>query len=62
MIEDAHPLTVTESPGRVRVQLGRISRGEGPSLQEAGDDLIHRLLGLVIAFRSHGSSVVRVSA
>jgi hypothetical protein len=54
MIEDSHPLTVTESPGLVRVQLGRLSRGEGGSLQEAADDLIRRLLLLVIAFRSSG--------
>ena len=29
-------------------------RGEGPSLQDAGDDLIRRLLELVLAFRSSG--------
>ena len=50
-------LTVTESGGLVRLQLGGLVRGEGPSLQEAADDLIHRLLGLVIAFRSHGFRV-----
>jgi hypothetical protein len=50
-------LTVTESGGVVRLQLGGLVRGEGRSLQEAADDLIHRLLGLVIAFRSHGFRV-----
>ena len=50
-------LTVTESGGLVRLQLGGLVRGEGPSLQEAADDLIRRLLGLVIAFRSHGFRV-----
>ena len=47
-------VTVTESRELVRVQLGGVARGEGRSLQEAADDLIGRLLGLVIAFRSSG--------
>jgi hypothetical protein len=47
-------LTVTESAGRVRLELGGVARGEGISMQEAADDLIRRLLGLVIAFRSSG--------
>jgi hypothetical protein len=47
-------LTVTESGGLVRLQLGGLARGEGLSLQEAADDLIRRLLGLVIAFRASG--------
>lgn len=54
MIEDVHTLTVAESAGLIRVQLGALSRGEGGSLQEAADDLIRRLLLLVIAFRSSG--------
>ncbi len=33
-------LTVTESAGQVRLQLGAIARGEGASLQDAADDLI----------------------
>ena len=56
-------LTVTESEGRVRLQFGALARGEGASLQEAGDDLIRRLLELVIAVRSSGfaaSGEVRV--
>jgi hypothetical protein len=47
-------LTVTESAGSVRIQLGGLARGEGPSLQDAADDLIRHLLGLVLAFRSSG--------
>ena len=54
MIEDVHPLTVTESPGLVRVELGRLSRGREGSLQEAADDLIRRLLALAMAVRSSG--------
>jgi hypothetical protein len=47
-------LSVTETAGCVRLQLGQFARGEGPTLQEAADDLIDRLLGLVMAFRSSG--------
>jgi hypothetical protein len=47
-------LTVTESDGRVRLQFGTLARGEGASLQEAGDELIRRLLELVMALRSSG--------
>ena len=47
-------LTVTESAGRVCLQLGGIARGEGVSLQDAADDLIRRLLGIVLALRSSG--------
>jgi hypothetical protein len=47
-------LTVTEHGGLVRLQLDGLARGEGSSLQEAADDLIGRLHGLVVAFRSSG--------
>jgi hypothetical protein len=47
-------LSVTETAGCVRLQLGQFARGEGTTLQEAADDLIDRLLGLVMAFRSSG--------
>jgi hypothetical protein len=40
----------------VRLQLGQFVRGEGTTLQEAADDLIHRLLELVMAIRSSGFS------
>jgi hypothetical protein len=45
-------LTVTEHGERVRLALGGIAHGDGPSLQEAADDLIRRLLDLAAAFRS----------
>ena len=48
------PLTITETSGRVRLQLGYLARGEGATLQEASDDLVHSILGLVLAFRSSG--------
>jgi hypothetical protein len=47
-------LTVTELGGRVRLNLGEIALGEGGSLQEAADDLIHSIMRLVAAFRSSG--------
>ena len=47
-------LTVSERGHTVCLQLGGFARGEGTSLQEAADDLIQRLLGLVMAFRSSG--------
>jgi hypothetical protein len=52
-------LTVTESAGRVQLQLGGFARGEGASLQEAAEDLIRRLLALAMAIRSGGCSVSR---
>jgi hypothetical protein len=54
MITSMLSLTLTESDGLVRLQLGTLARGEGMSLQEAADDLIRCLLGLVLAFRSSG--------
>lgn len=50
-------LTVTESGGLVELRLGAFARGRGPSLQEAADDLIHSILGVVMAFRSSGFTV-----
>jgi hypothetical protein len=54
MHERVPSLTVTEHGSLVRVHLGGLARGEGRTLQEAGDDLIGRLLGLAMAFRSTG--------
>jgi hypothetical protein len=54
MSERVPSLTVSEVGGLVRLQLGGLARGEGVSLQDAADDLIRRLLGTVIAFRSSG--------
>jgi hypothetical protein len=50
-------LTVTETGGRVRLSLGGIAQGEGPSLQEAADELIRRILELALAFQSSGCGV-----
>jgi hypothetical protein len=50
-------LTVTESGGLVELQLGTLARGRGASLQEAADDLIRSVLGLVLALRSSGFKV-----
>jgi hypothetical protein len=47
-------LTITESGGFVQLQLGALARGRGASLQEAADDLIRSVLGLVLAVRSSG--------
>jgi hypothetical protein len=48
------PLTVQESPGRVRLRLGSLAHGDGPTLQDAADDLVQRLLSYVVAFRATG--------
>ena len=45
---------VTESYGTVRLQLRRITHGEGTTLQEAADDLVRRVLALALAFRADG--------
>ena len=47
-------LSVSERDGRVRLLFGGVAWGEGRSLQEASDDLIRRLLGLVMALRASG--------
>ena len=49
-------LTIREVDGRIRLQLGCFARGEGPTLQEAADDLVHALLRVVFAFRASGFS------
>ena len=54
MPERPLPLTVNESPGRVRLRLGSLAYGEGPTLQDAADDLVQRLLTYVMAFRATG--------
>jgi hypothetical protein len=52
-------LTMTEYDGLVRLDLRGLARGQGTSLQEAADDLIRRLLLLVMAFRATGVSTSR---
>jgi len=48
------PLTVHELPGRVRLCLGTLTHGTGPTLQDAADDLVQRLLGYTMALRGSG--------
>jgi hypothetical protein len=48
------PLTVQESPGRVRLCLDSLAHGDGPTLQDAADDLVQRLLTYAMAFRASG--------
>jgi hypothetical protein len=52
-------LTITEKGERVCLHLGGFAQGQGTSLQEAADDLIHSILRLVIAFRSTGFRAAR---
>jgi hypothetical protein len=48
------PLEVRQVAGRVRLHLGALAHGEGTTLQEAADDLVARVLAMVMAFRSGG--------
>ena len=52
-------VTITETAGRVRLDLGGLARGEGASLQEAADALVRRTVELALAFRASGFSVAR---
>jgi hypothetical protein len=57
MAECPLPLTVQELPGQVRLCLGGLARGDGPTLQDAADDLVQQLLIYAMAFRSGGVRV-----
>jgi hypothetical protein len=59
MSECRLPLTVQELPGRVRLCLGSLAHGDGPTLQDAADDLVQRLLTYVMAFRASGFRACR---
>ena len=48
------PLTVQESPGGFGSAWAVTRRGMGPTLQDAADDLVQRLLTYVLAFRASG--------
>jgi hypothetical protein len=48
------PLTVQEAPGQVRLCLGSLAHGDGPTLQDAADDLVQRLLTYAMAFQASG--------
>ena len=52
-------LTVRERAGSVRLHLGTVAYGDGPSLQEAADDLVRRVLIIARALRMGGFSVPR---
>jgi hypothetical protein len=49
------PLHVTEVGGRCRLWMSGCGYGEGATLQEAADDLIRRVLGLVEYLRTGAS-------
>jgi hypothetical protein len=40
------PLHLTEAGGRCRLWIRGCAHGDGATLQEAADDLVHRVLGL----------------
>jgi hypothetical protein len=46
------PLEVSSVAGRCRLHLGVYAHGDGETLQDAGDDLVARLLALAICVRS----------
>jgi hypothetical protein len=46
------PLEVSSVAGRCRLDLGGYLFGDGDTLQDAGDDLVARLLTLAVCFRS----------
>jgi len=48
------PLEVRRVAGRVRLQFGALACGEGTTLRETADDLVARVLALVMAFPSGG--------
>jgi hypothetical protein len=50
-------LVVQEHAAGVRLHLGSVAHGDGPSLQAAADDLVRRVLVLGRAFRTNGFSV-----
>jgi hypothetical protein len=50
-------LRLREQAGGVRLHLGSLAYGDGPTLQEAADDLVRRVLAIAKAFRTGGLSV-----
>jgi hypothetical protein len=52
-------LTVRERTEGVRLHLGSLAHGDGPTLQEAADDLVRRVLIIARALRMGGFSVPR---
>jgi hypothetical protein len=60
MSEFAPALRVDEIAGRVRLSLHGFCCAEGPTLQEAADGLVWKLLVTVMAFRCRGMSGLSV--
>ncbi|HYN16652.1 MAG TPA: hypothetical protein VEY96_01030 [Actinomycetes bacterium] len=56
---DPLPLIVKESSGRVQLCLGGLTYGDGPTLQDAADDLVQRLPSYAMAFRATGFQPAR---
>ena len=56
MSEFAPTLRVEELAGRVRLSLDGFFFAEGPTLQEAADELVWKMLVTVMAFRARGIS------
>jgi hypothetical protein len=56
MSEFAPKLRVDEPGGRVRLSMDGFFSAEGPTLQEAADELVRKVLVTVMAFRSRGIS------
>jgi hypothetical protein len=57
MADCSLPLTVQELPGRVRLWRGGLAHGDGPTLQDAAEDLVQRLLTYAMAVRASGFRV-----
>jgi hypothetical protein len=57
MSSDRPALVVREHGAGVRLDLGSLAHGDGPSLQEAADDLLRRVLVIGKALRTSGFSV-----
>ena len=57
MSSDRSALHVSEHAAGVRLYLGSVAFGDGPSLQEAADDLVRRALAIGRALRTSGFAV-----
>jgi hypothetical protein len=54
---DPPTLVVREHAAGVRLHLGSIAHGDGPSLQAAADDLVRRVLAIGRALRTSGFAI-----
>ena len=57
MSSDHPALVVSGARGGRAAALGSLAHGDGPSLQEAADDLVRRVLAIGRALRTSGFSV-----